>query len=242
MTLADHTISPIGYVVSPYRQKFAIPRQPGLATAAKGDIVLQGAYNHPDVVRGIEQYSHLWLQFIFHQTQAQGWQPLVRPPRLGGNKKMGVFATRSTFRPNALGLSVVKLDGVSYQQKQVKIHISGLDLVDGTPIVDIKPYIKFADAIETAVSGFAQDAPEQLTVIFSKEALLRLTNLKPDYPHLQQLIEQVVAQDPRPAYKRKKHDTKLYGMNLYHFNIKWQLNEQNQAIILAINELSVDKN
>lgn len=235
MTTGYH-IEPIGIIHSPFQEKFAIPRQPGLATAAKGEIELLGDANQLDCVRGIEQYSHLWLSFIFHGTAEHGWQPLVRPPRLGGNKKMGVFATRSTFRPNALGLSVVKLEGVSYHNKQVRLHISGLDLLNGTPIVDIKPYIQFADAIVDAQSGFAQQTPALLKVNFSQQASAQLASYAEALPHLALLIEQVVAQDPRPAYKKAKQDEKIYGMALYHINIKWQLIDEHTALILTLSE------
>ena len=131
---------------TPYKQKFGIPRQPGLVNAV-GYIEFEPAFNHIDAVRGIEQYSHLWLLFCFHENLAQGWKTTVRPPRLGGNEKLGVFATRSTFRPNGIGQSVVKLHGVIQRKGKVCLVISGMDLLDGTPIVDIKPYIPFSDAI-----------------------------------------------------------------------------------------------
>jgi len=143
-------VTPIGFVQSCFKEKFATPRQPGLADAAKGVIELIPPFNLPESVEGLEDCSHIWLQFVFHECMNQGWKPKVRPPRLGGNKKMGVFATRATHRPNALGLSVVKLDGIECTDDQVRLHISGLDLIDGTPILDIKPYIPYSDAIENA--------------------------------------------------------------------------------------------
>ena len=135
----------IGKVSSPYKEKFAIPRQPGLVSAAKGSITLLGDANTPELVRGLEAFSHIWVIFIFHGTQEQGWKPLVRPPRLGGNAKLGALATRSTFRPNPLGMSVVKLDSIDVitnkdcpkKSKNVVLNISGLDLLDGTPVIDI---------------------------------------------------------------------------------------------------------
>ena len=154
----------IGTIDSPYKEKFAIPRQPGIVTAAQGQLRLTGTANNAELVRGLEQFSHIWLLFVFHGTQAQGWKPLVRPPRLGGNKKLGVLATRSTFRPNPIGMSVVKLDRIEQQnlahnKSQVTLHISGLDLLDGTPIIDIKPYVPYADIIEGAEGGYAQEQP-----------------------------------------------------------------------------------
>jgi len=170
----SYQFNAIGTIKSPYQEKFAIPRQANLVTAAKGQIVLQGSANNSELLRGIEQFSHLWLIFVFHGTAQQGWKPLVRPPRLGGNKKMGVLATRSTFRPNPIGMSVVKLDSLETHLKankqQTILHISGLDLLNGTPILDIKPYIPYSDALADAQAGFAQQAPlALLSVKFSME-------------------------------------------------------------------------
>lgn len=219
----------IGTVQSPYKEKFAIPRQPNLVDAAKGTITLINKANNADLVQGLAQFSHIWLLFIFHETQQQGWKPLVRPPRLGGNKKMGVLATRSTFRPNPIGMSVVKLIHIEVLQKDVIIHVSGLDLLDNTPIVDIKPYIPYSDAIPDAQAGFAQSQPEKsLSVNFTESALTVLESISAKYPDLRTLITQVLQQDPRPAYKKNSTtnqaiDEKIYGITLYDFNIRWRL-------------------
>lgn len=241
--LHDNSInfSFIGQVNSPYKEKFAIPRQPNLVSAAKGTVVLIGDANNHELVRDIEQFSHLWLLFVFNATQAQGWKPLVRPPRLGGNKKTGVLATRSTFRPNPIGMSVVKLERV--EQAQVKgiqqciLHISGLDLLHGTPIIDIKPYVPYSDAIPHADGGFAQTEPEAtLTVTFSAQAQIQLAKYQQEYSELALFIEQVLAQDPRPAYKQKKTDDKVYGMHLYDLNIQWQIKNLTHVEVLNINK------
>jgi len=213
----------IATIESPYKEKFAIPRQPNLVSAAKGKVLFTGLANNTELVRDIEQFSHLWLLFVFHGTQEQGWKPLVRPPRLGGNKKTGVLATRSTFRPNPIGMSVVKLDKVTIENKQTILHISGLDLLDGTPIIDIKPYVPYSDAIINADGGFAQQQPQtNLKVVFSKQTQADLLQYEKENPELALLIEQVLMQDPRPAYKQGKVDDKVYGMSLYDFNIQWQ--------------------
>jgi tRNA-Thr(GGU) m(6)t(6)A37 methyltransferase TsaA len=232
----------IATVNSPYKEKFAIPRQPGLVSAAKGEVRLTGEFNQIELVRELEQFSHIWLLFVFHGTQAQGWKPLVRPPRLGGNKKMGVLATRSTFRPNPIGMSVVKLDKITYDevkshsQRQVILHISGLDLLDKTPIIDIKPYIPYSDAIE-AQAGFAQHQPEHIiTVTFSEKAQQALVQFKHQHSELQQLIEQVLAQDPRPAYKQQKTDDKIYGIALHQLNIQWRMSHLNSIDVIDITE------
>ncbi|MBA6326664.1 tRNA (N6-threonylcarbamoyladenosine(37)-N6)-methyltransferase TrmO [Colwellia sp. MB02u-6] len=231
------SLNVIGTIDSPYKEKFAIPRQPGIVTAAQGQLRLTGLANNAELVRGLEQFSHIWLLFIFHGTQAQGWKPLVRPPRLGGNKKLGVLATRSTFRPNPIGMSVVKLDRIEQQSSQVILHISELDLLDGTPIVDIKPYVPYADIIENAHGGYAQEQPSSnIDVIFSNAAHLTLTDNIGHCPTLQSLIEQVLSQDPRPAYKKNSKDDRIYGMTLYDFNINWQM-----TAIATLNVIAIEK-
>ncbi|WDE14063.1 tRNA (N6-threonylcarbamoyladenosine(37)-N6)-methyltransferase TrmO [Thalassomonas haliotis] len=233
------TLDIIGYVSSPYKEKFAIPRQPGIVSAAKGHIELTGQANNLELVRGLEQFSHLWLMFIFHGTAAQGWKPLVRPPRLGGNKKLGVLATRSTFRPNPVGMSVVKLDDIRLENKSVKLDISGLDLLDQTPIIDIKPYIPYSDALYDASAGFAQDCPaDSLSISFSSQAKRDLLKFHGSYPELEQLISQVLAQDPRPAYKSGQADDKCYGMHLHQFNILWQMTALTGAQVLSIEKIA----
>jgi len=233
-------VNVIGTIDSPYKEKFAIPRQPGIVSAAQGQLRLTGAANNPELVRGLAQFSHIWLLFIFHGTQAQGWKPLVRPPRLGGNKKLGVLATRSTFRPNPIGMSVVKLDRIEQQVggqhgSQVILHISELDLLDGTPIVDIKPYVPYADIIENAQGGYAQESPsDNISVIYSNAAQLALTRVDEHYPMLKDLITQVLSQDPRPAYKQKKFDDKVYGMTLYDFNINFQTTDLATLEVISI--------
>jgi len=214
----------IGHIKTPYNEKFAIPRQPGLVDAAKGVIRLSGEANNIELVRGLEQFSHIWVIFVFHATETQGWKPLVRPPRLGGNKKLGVLATRSTFRPNPLGMSVVKLDKVTTDAQGVAIHVSGIDLLNNTPILDIKPYIPYSDSISAADAGFAQETPEQtLKVTFSETATAFLSNVEQTIPEFKTLIIQVLEQDPRPAYKQKAKDDKIYGISLFQYNIKWRL-------------------
>ncbi|RUO21296.1 tRNA (N6-threonylcarbamoyladenosine(37)-N6)-methyltransferase TrmO [Aliidiomarina iranensis] len=216
----EYVFKPIGYIESPYRQKFAIPRQPGLVPSARGVIHFYDDFIHADCIRGIEDFSHLWLTFVFHETAAQGWKPLVRPPRLGGNARKGVFATRSTFRPNPIGLSVVELLAVEKKQ----LIIRGLDLLHGTPILDIKPYLPYSDSIGNALGGYADDKPTSgMSVSFSPEAENTILQQQKAFPELQQLITEVLQQDPRPGYQREQNWEKEYGMHLYEFNIKWRV-------------------
>lgn len=209
-------VTPIAFVRSPYQEKFATPRQPGLVTAAKGEIELAPPYNQPEAVEGLEECSHIWLQFVFHQCAEQGWKAKVRPPRLGGNKKMGVFATRATHRPNSLGLSVVKLDSIDLKNNKVILHVSGLDLIDGTPILDIKPYIPYSDKIEAASYPFAQEAPDDIHVQFNDTVESTLIN----QPALKTLITQVLSQDPKPAFHKINPD-RIYGTHLQQHNVQW---------------------
>jgi tRNA-Thr(GGU) m(6)t(6)A37 methyltransferase TsaA len=225
------SIDPIGVIHTPYKQKFAIPRQPGLVKSAIGEVHFTGEFNDANYLRGIEQFSHLWLLFRFHQTADQGHTPLVRPPRLGGNKKMGVFATRSTFRPNGIGMSVVEFVSVDWSNAQLTLRIKGMDLLDQTPILDIKPYVPYADSVSQAQGGYAQSAPSAMPVVFAPSVKSALLKAEQQRPKLTQLIEQVLNQDPRPAYKQQPE--KIYAMSLYEFNIKWQVTEQ-VAHVLAI--------
>ncbi|MBY6063263.1 tRNA (N6-threonylcarbamoyladenosine(37)-N6)-methyltransferase TrmO [Pseudidiomarina sediminum] len=228
----QHVIQAIGTIHSPYPQKFAIPRQPGLVTAATAQIELTDTYGHPDTTRGLQGFSHIWVSFLFHQNLAQGWQALVRPPRLGGNEKVGVFASRSTFRPNGIGLSVVKLLSIEQGNGGTLLHVQGGDWVDGTPVLDIKPYLPYVDAVPDALGGYASSAPDAaMTVHFSAQAQQQLTHLGDQYPQLALLIEQVLQQDPRPAYHKGKSSDKVYGMQLFDLNIQWQVRDHENHVV-----------
>lgn len=231
-----YQINPIGIIHSPYSEKFAVPRQPNLVSAGQGELHLLPPYNDPNSVKGLEQFSHLWLLFQFHQINPEKWRVTVRPPRLGGNKTLGVFATRSPFRPNHIGLSAVELQNIVIENKQVILKLGSLDLVDGTPIIDIKPYLPYCDSHPNAKAGYAQAVPkQQLTVEFSQQAQTQLILYRQNYPQLEELIAEVISQDPRPAYKQNSNEQQSYGITLYHFNIKWEITNQ-KAIIINICE------
>ncbi len=229
---AMYSIEPIGIIETPYKEKFAVPRQPRLVPAAKARVKLLGEANNPEAVRGLEQFSHVWLLFLFDQNLEAGWKPTVRPPRLGGNERIGVFASRSTFRPNGIGMSAVEVKGITKKGDQIYIDLGSVDLVDGTPIVDIKPYIPYSDAIPEAIGGYAGEEPEKSNVTFSSQALAMLTK-RSDTQYVQSVIEQVLAQDPRPAYKKNKPDTKEYAVNLFDLNVKFSVNS-NLITVTAI--------
>lgn len=169
-------INPIGFIQSPYKEKFAVPRQPRLAPSATSRIKLVGEANSPEAIRGIEQFSHLWLLFLFDQNLEAGWRPTVRPPRLGGNERIGVFASRATFRPNGIGMSAVELKGVIQEGNQTYLELGSVDLVDNTPIIDIKPYIPYSDSIPDALGGFADKEPDVLDVFLSIDAQKSLSS------------------------------------------------------------------
>tara|TARA_Y100001960_G_scaffold295719_1_gene340615 strand:+ start:3863 stop:4558 length:696 start_codon:yes stop_codon:yes gene_type:complete len=215
-----HSVEPIGFIESPYKEKFAVPRQPRLVPSATSRVRLAGQANCLEAVRGIEQFSHVWLLFLFDQNLAAGWKPTVRPPRLGGNERIGVLASRSTFRPNGIGMSAVELKGVTTKGDQVYLELGNVDLVDNTPIVDIKPYIPYSDSIADAQGGYAEQAPDTINVIFSETAQKALIGRTQSSMEMD-VIKQVLAQDPRPAYKKNKPDNKEYAVNLFDLNVKF---------------------
>lgn len=185
-------LQPIAYLRSPFADKFGVPRQGNLAPHVISDIVFEPAYSQAECLRGIEQFSHLWLIWGFHCNEEGQWHPTVRPPRLGGNERVGVFATRSPFRPNPLGLSVVRIASVD---PGVRIRVSGADMVDGTPIYDIKPYIPYADAVPDAAAGFTAQPWNPLQVRIRAHLPAGVT------PEWVEGLREVLTQDPRPAYQ-----------------------------------------
>ena len=220
------TCEAIGFIRSCYQEKFGIPRQPGLATSARAELYLTGPCHCPEAVAGLEQFSHIWIQFVFHQTRAEGWRPTVRPPRLGGKKRLGVLATRSPHRPNPLGLSLVKLETIRQQQGQVVLELSGIDLLDGTPVLDIKPYLPWADNRPDGHWGFAPEAPVTVPVSWDEQARRQCQQIAQHTGQpFQQLVEEVLSQDPRPAYL-KKHQGKEYGVRLWGYNVRWRVNQE----------------
>ncbi|MBV8679095.1 MAG: tRNA (N6-threonylcarbamoyladenosine(37)-N6)-methyltransferase TrmO [Aquitalea sp.] len=224
----NYPFAAVGIVHSPYKEKFGIPRQPSLAPAADVSVELLPPYNHPDTVRGLEAFSHVWISFVFHQTANRGWQALVRPPRLGGNAKVGVFASRSTHRPNPLGLSLVELRGIDLSDG-VRLQLAGADLLDGTPVLDIKPYIPFVEARPEALGGFVDGPPPSLHIVWSEQALQQLAALPAPPAALPQLIEQVLAQDPRPAYQDDPQ--RVYGVRLYDYNIRFRVADAHAHVL-----------
>ena len=217
----DYQFPVIGLVHSCFKEKFGIPRQPGLAPLASAEIEMLSPYDDPDAFIGLEGSSHLWLQFVFHANSRSEWKPKVKPPRLGGNKSLGVFATRSPTRPAPIGLSVVRFTGLSQRDGKLWVGLSGVDLLDGTPILDIKPYVPYVDAIAEAHNDFAPAAPSLLEVIVTPECreICRAYQARTGIA-LAELIVQVLQQDPRPQYQQPAPE-RIYGMKLWDLDVRW---------------------
>lgn len=221
-------IKPIAYIKTDFKEKFGIPRQSGVVDELKGKIVFNKKFRNPDAIRGIEEYSHLWLIFDFSENHRAEWSPTVRPPRLGGNAKKGVFATRSPFRPNNLGLSCVKLECVQKDEKLGDILIvSGVDLLDNTPIFDIKPYIPYCDSKPQALGSFGEENKNfKVDVLFGVDVFENIPEEKVN------LIIKCLEQDPRPSYQ---NDDRIYKMNISDFEVAFNYADN------KINILSVEK-
>ena len=223
--MSDIVIRPIARMKSDFPTKFGIPRQSGLASSLRSTIVFEPEYRVADALRGLEGYSHLWIIWQFSQAVRADWSPTVRPPRLGGNVRMGVFATRSPFRPNHLGLSCVKIEAIETDSPMGPvIHVSGADLMDGTPIVDIKPYIPYADSFPEARGGFTDSAGDfLLDVVFPEELLKKFPADKLD------AAKEVLSHDPRPSYQRDPD--RIYGLPFAGFDIRFQVRENTLTVV-----------
>ena len=207
-------MEPIARIHTDFSTKFGVPRQSGLVEALEAEIIFEPPYRDPAALRGLEGFSHLWLVWVFHQAAGRPWSPTVRPPRLGGNRRMGVFSTRSPFRPNPVGLSAVKLAGIEAAGPSGPVlRVRGADLVDGTPILDIKPYLPYADCIPEASGGFApQPALAPLTVEIPPVLLERVP------PERRDALEAVLAQDPRPRYQADPE--RIYGFTFAGLEVR----------------------
>lgn len=220
-------LSAIAVLRSDFREKFGIPRQSGLVEELKARVVFFPEYQVREAFRGLEGFSHLWLLWGFSENRRDSWSPTVRPPRLGGNQRMGVFATRSPFRPNPIGLSCVKLERIELDSPEGPVlHVLGADLMDGTPIYDIKPYLPYADCRSEAAGGFAAELPgNRLTVEIPQRLLQKVPAEK------RSALLAVLGGDPRPSYQNDPE--RVYGMSFAGFNIKFQVKE-NQLTVREI--------
>ncbi len=206
----------IARVRTDFPEKFGVPRQSGIIPELIGTVVFEPEYRNPDAVRGLEGYDYIWILWGFEGTERDGWSPTVRPPRLGGNVRMGVFATRSPFRPNPIGLSSVRLESVELTDRGPVLNVSGIDMRDGTPVYDIKPYIPYADSHSEARGGFTQDMPyKELDVEFPEELLARIA------PEKRKALLAVLRQDPRPHYQDDPE--RVYGMAFGGYEIRFRV-------------------
>ena len=218
----------IAHIETDFPTKFGVPRQSGIIATLQGRIVFEPEYRIAEAVRGLEEFSHIWLVWAFSEAVREGWSPTVRPPRLGGNVRKGVFATRSPFRPNPIGLSSVKLEKIEIDPKLGPVlHVSGADLMNGTPIYDIKPYIAYTDSHPEAVSGFASKPAEYLLEVeISDELLAKVT------PEKRESLVSVLAHDPRPQYQDDPE--RVYGMEYGGMEVKFRV-ENRHVIVLEVN-------
>ncbi len=217
-SVSQFTLKSIGTIHSCYGEKFGIPRQPGLVKSATATLELLPPCNTPDALRGLDGFSHLWIVFLFHQSAHNPWKATVRPPRLGGNERVGVFASRSNFRPNPIGLSVVELLGVD----GTELRLGGGDFLDGTPVLDIKPYLPYTDRIPGATGAFADSPPEPVNAVgFSDAAERAIQALENEQrPALRQLIADMLAYSPRPAYQSDDPE-RVWGTRIFDLEVQW---------------------
>lgn len=231
------SLTTIGRVHSCWPEKFGIPKQPGLVMAATAVIEFFPPYDREEMFRGLEDFSHIWVVFLFHDTVREGWKPTVRPPRLGGQKRVGVFASRSPHRPNHLGMSVVRLVQVAVTNGSVRLELAGVDLLDGTPVVDIKPYVPYADSLPDASCGFTAEAIPAVAVAFSPLAERFLHDYQQQTGrNLRQLVYQTLVSDPRPASQRRKG--REYGALFWNVNVRWRAVDQGFEVF-ACEEVTV---
>lgn len=226
MVMENFQVKPIGYIKSDFSEKFGIPRQSGRAPSLKAKVIFNPEYRSDDALRGIEGFTHLWILFDFSKAHKDEFSPLVRPPRLGGNKKVGVFASRSPFRPNHIGLSSVKFEKLEKTEKYgTVIVISGADLLDGTPVYDVKPYLPFTDCHPDAKGGYAEELKDyKLKVNLCDEVFSLLSQEKID------ALTECLADDPRPSYQ---DDGKEYGLTFAGVNLKFTVQNGTLTVISA---------
>lgn len=233
------SFAPIGIVQSAFKEKFGIPRQPGLVKSARATLKLA---DDPDLVRAIEglgSFSHLWVVFVFHEHDAKNWKPSVRPPRLGGRERVGVLASRSPHRPNPIGLSAVKIESVTaHAPGGAEIEVSGVDILDGSPILDIKPYIPYADAVSDASAGWAEEPIRRIEVVFAPKARDKAARIELKSPGFEALVREMLSIDPRPAFQKRKMppgsseaEGKRFGIRIDDWDVKWRIRSSRFEVI-----------
>jgi tRNA-Thr(GGU) m(6)t(6)A37 methyltransferase TsaA len=236
MTAGSFQFEPIGVARTPFTDKFGIPRQPRLVDAP-GRVLLSPRHARREAFAGLEGFSHVWLLWVFHDDcLTAGWKPTVRPPRLGGRRSVGVFASRAPYRPNPIGLSAVAHHGLTEDADGLALRVSGVDLLDGTPVLDIKPYVPYADALPAAAAGYAQAEPgSRFRVRFSATAADAVAARDPDGTlALRRLIIELIEQDPRPGYMDRYPERRTFGLRLYDCDIRWRLDDETATVECCI--------
>lgn len=242
----NYSFQPIGYIRSCFKEKFGVARQSMMIPQARGVLKFRPEPAFGDALRHLAEFSHLWIVFVFHQNLKKGWKPLITPPRLEAPKQVGVFASRSPHRPNPIGMSVVKIEELDFSAPGgIELHLSGLDILDGTPVLDIKPYLAFADAYGDATPGWASRAIQKYRVEFSRASLLAIQESGTRYhPDLQALLQEMLELDPRPTSQRKRAPIEAeaseglaFAFRLFDFDVKWQIN-QRAILVVALEELA----
>jgi tRNA-Thr(GGU) m(6)t(6)A37 methyltransferase TsaA len=234
----EYRLRAIGIVHSCFKEKFGIPRQAGLVPAARGTLELFEPFNRREYLEGLEGFSHIWLQYVLHAAEMASRRSKVRPPRLGGNQRVGVFGTRSNFRPNPIGLSLVTLEGITLGGGGARLRLKGIDLLDQTPVLDIKPYVPYADSCPEAVGGFAGERPEAvLAVRFANPVRAALRGMRAsEKRQLTRLLVQVLRLDPRPAYYAARDRKKDFGMHLLDWNVRWRVAGRTVTVVDLIHQ------
>lgn len=229
------SFSSIGTISSCYKEKFGIPRQPSLVKNSTAELHLDDRFTE-ESIRGLTEFSHIWISFIFHQNPQDTWHSMVRPPRLGGNTKVGVFASRSPFRPNSLGLSVVELLNIKNEKSGIVLYLGSCDFLDQTPVLDIKPYLPYVDSIPDAKGGFANIAPEiKMKIHFSEPAIKQCKEAEKRLKKtIKNHIEEILQLDPRPSYMHNRVSDRVFAMKLYDFDLHWEYCENNIINVLGL--------
>lgn len=229
-------MKPIGFMQTQFKEKFGVPRQVGMVREAKGILKLDANPEFTIALRHLEEFSHIWVIYLFHQHLEKAWRPTIEPPRIGGPKRVGVFASRSPHRPNPVGISAVKLERIDWDAADgVEIHISGHDIMDGTPVIDIKPYLPFADCIPEATSGWAAGDIPQYAVHFSDDASRAIAEYGEHNPRLRELLSEMLKWDPRPTSQRRAMpiegfgtvwtEKRHFGFRVLDFDVQWEVRD-----------------
>jgi tRNA-Thr(GGU) m(6)t(6)A37 methyltransferase TsaA len=228
---ATNLYQPIGFLKSSFNEKFGVPRQSMMIQEAKAELQLLPKSRFSQSIEDLDRFSHVWVIFIFDRNFEKGWRSTIRPPRVGAPRKVGVFASRSPHRPNPIGISVVQLDRIERDPKKgAVLHLSGVDFLDGTPVIDIKPYLPYADSLPHASGGWASGEIPKYKVSFSEKSLETMTQNSERYPRLQALVHQMLEWDPRPTSQRRAMPIEapssqgmVFGFRILDFDVKWEI-------------------